>query len=217
MESNIKRSEAIILAIGGGGLNIAIDLAKSKLISSYNIIAFDDEKETLDLNLYKDADIKFCSILEFPDLVKHLLAKNFQTESNPSKFGPLYDTMIICSTLGGKFSNVFASMIGMLGRLGDLYRISLLTMPAKFEGVERFEIALQTKNRIVMACDVSIVMNNELLKEDKDLYMNDINEPLIQAFKAVWNSENIIRDMYDENCSLIQIIRNPLLEETDDN
>ena len=213
-----SNSEAIILAIGGGGLNIATDLAKSKLISSYNIIAFDDEKERLEKNFTKESEIKFCGIEDFPDLVKHLLAKNFQTESNPSKFGPLYDTMIICSTLGGRFSNAVAPLTGMLGRLGDIYRISLLTMPAKFEGIEIYEKALQAKDRIIKACDVSIIMNNELLKEEKDLYLNDINEPLIETFKFFWNKEsNAHGFMYDENSALVRIIRNPLLEETDDN
>ena len=212
MESNIKRSEATILAVGGGGLNIATDLAKSNLISSYNIIAFDDEKETFDLNLYKDADIKFCDISDFPDLVKYLLAKNFQTESNPSKFGPLYNTLIICATLGGNLSNKVAPLFCMLGRLGDVFRISLLTLPAKCEGKEIYEKALQTKDKIVMACDVSIVMNNEFLEEEKDLYLNDINEPLIETFKFFWNKEsNKHGFMYSENSALVRIIRNPLL------
>ena len=119
------KSEATILAIGGGGLNIATDLAKSKLISSYNIIAFDDEKEILDKKLSKDSNITYCRIVDFPDLVKHLLAKNFQTERDTSKFGPLYDTMIICATLGGRFSNAVAPLTGMLGRLGDFFNHKL--------------------------------------------------------------------------------------------
>ena len=42
-EKKFERPQVTLIAVGGGGLNIALDLIDAKIFKSYNLIAYDSD------------------------------------------------------------------------------------------------------------------------------------------------------------------------------
>ena len=189
MESKIKRPEVTLLAIGGGGLNIAIDLVDSHVFRDSNIIVFDTDTQHFEKIISQTDNLPiYCSSKnEYPTRLDNVLEYSDELLNWEVHTNGIAKTIVICTTLGGKTGSLVAPLLALASFLQGRFVFSIFTTPAKFEGETKLEIALHSEKQLISISNISLVQDNNLLSRYENLKLNDINLPLIQAFHRIYN------------------------------
>lgn len=204
MENNkFKRPEVTLIAVGGGGLNIALDLIDAKIFKSYNLIAYDsDSSYNAEIQSKRANQPLYFSTASYNGKTLSLSNElNLYSEELldwEDRFGGISKIIVLCTTLGGKTGTSIAPIIGLAASLQGRFVISVFSLPAKFEGEKRMLRAVDACKKLIDLSNISIEQRNDSLSWFSDLKMNEINVPLIKVFQRIFN-QSIYRLAEREN------------------
>ena len=161
--NNLKldRPEVTLLAVGGGGLNIAIDLTKAEIFKSYNIIAYDSDSSYFEEILKREIELPlyFSTIPDIHGAQTSLTDLNYYSEDLlnwETKVGGISKIMILCTTLGGKVGTNVSPLVGLAASLQGRFVISVYSLPLKFEGEKRMMRAIEASEKIIDVSNIAI-------------------------------------------------------------
>lgn len=187
----LKRPEVTLLAVGGGGLNIAIDLTNAGIFKSYNIIAYDSDSSYFEeiLKQEKNLPLYFSTIPENQGLQSSIAALNFYSEDLldwETTVGGMSKIMILCTTLGGIVGTNVAPLVGLAASLQGRFVISVYSLPLKFEGEKRMIRAIEASEKIIAVSNIAIEQHNDYLGKLSDLKMDEIHLPMVRSFRNIY-------------------------------
>lgn len=193
MENNqFKRPEVTLIAVGCGGLNIALDLIDANIFKSYNLIAYD-----FDSSYYEEIESKRANQpLYFSSASYNETTHSLPNELNlysedlldwEDRAGGISKIIVLCTTLGGKTGTSMAPIIGLAASLQGRFVMSVFSLPAKFEGEKRMLRAVDASKKLIDVSNISIEQRNDSLSWFSELKMNEIHVPLIEVFQRIFN------------------------------
>ena len=187
----LKRPEVTLLAVGGGGLNIAIDLTKTEIFKSYNIIAYDSDSSYVEeiLKQEKNLPLYFSTIPDNHGSQTSITDLNYYSEDLldcETKVGGMSKIMILCTTLGGKVGTNVAPLVGLAASLQGRFVISVYSLPLKFEGEKRMIRAIEASEKIIDVSNIAIEQHNDYLGKLSDLKMDEIHLPMVKTFRNIY-------------------------------
>ena len=190
-ERKFERPQVTIIAVGGGGLNIALDLIDAKIFKSYNLIAFDS-----DSSYYEEIESKrknkalfFSSTPAYDEFLSSTNDLNYYSEDLldwEERADGISKIIVLCTTLGGKIGSSIAPLIGLAASLQGRFVFSIFSLPSKFEGEQRMARALEASKKLIDVSNISIEQRNDSLSWFSDLKMNEIHVPLIEVFQRIF-------------------------------
>lgn len=162
-----------IIAVGGGGYNLAIDLKEAGLFTKAQFTVCDTDENSL-----KEHS-------EIAD--KSYLLERFGNQRVYANKIPMVepvlkdsaDTIIICATLGGQTGSKYAPLIALSAILKGKKVYSLLTLPFGYEGENRSKLALNAMMQIIASSNFTIRQLNDKL--DGSLNIGEMNKPIIET------------------------------------
>lgn len=128
-----------IVAVGGGGYNVAGKVRKVNLFAEASVMLFDTDGGAL--------------------------KKNATPVEKISEMLPqTADTIILCTTLGGLTGSAYAPVVAHEARRAGKFVCSLFAMPWDFEGEERNRRATAARAALLAASNLAIQQNNDRLR-----------------------------------------------------
>ena len=188
----LKRPEVTLLTVGGGGLNIAIDLTKAEMFKSYYIIAYDSDSSYVEeiLKQEKNLPLYFSTIPDNHGVQTTLTDLNYYSEDLldwETTVGGMSKIMILCTTLGGKVGTNLAPLVGLAASLQGRFVISVYSLPLKFEGDKRMIRAIEASEKIIDMSNIAIEQHNDYLGKSSELKMNEIHLPMVNSFRNIYD------------------------------
>ena len=188
----LKRPEVTLLAVGGGGLNIAIDLTKAEIFKSYNILAYDSDSSYFEeiLKQEKNLPLYFSTIPENQGLQTSICDFNYYSEDLldwETRIGGVSKTMILCTTLGGIVGTNIAPLVGLAASLQGRFVISVYSLPLKFEGEKRMIRAIEASEKIIDVSNIAIEQHNDYLGKLSELKIDEIHLPMVNSFRTIYD------------------------------
>lgn len=191
--NNLKldRPDVTLLAVGGGGMNIAIDLTKAEIFKSYNIIAYDSDSSYFEEILKREIELPlyFSTIPDNHGAQTSLTDLNYYSEDLlnwETKVGGISKIMILCTTLGGKVGTNVAPLVGLAASLQGRFVISVYSLPLKFEGEKRMIRAMEASEKIIDVSNIAIEQHNDYLGKLSELKMDEIHLPMVKSFINIY-------------------------------
>lgn len=167
-----------IIAVGGGGFNIAKDILRQGIFPFAQFIVVDTDKQQLDKNA-KEANKSFLLqpfgqgkvSSECADIVDNIIQ---DCNSN---------TIAVCATLGGQTGTKYGALIALDAQLKGKTVYSFVTEPFSYEGDNKKNIARKGLAMMIAASNLTIRQLNDKL--DGSLDFNDMNKPLVETISAI--------------------------------
>ncbi len=164
-----------IISVGNGGFNVATDIIKAGIFPEHQFIVVDTDKEQLEKNAEK-AD-------------KSILFKKFGRGKVKSNLASLVDealngtadTIIVCTTLGGKTGTKYAPLISLNAILRSKFVCNVFSMPYKFEGPAKNDLAYNAWHLMMCTGNLTFQQYNDGLEQVENLMMDEMNKPLVET------------------------------------
>ena len=167
-----------IIAVGGGGFNIAKDIRGQGIFPFAQFIVVDTDEQQFDKNA-KEANKKFLLqpfgrgkvSSECADIVDNIIQ---DCDSN---------TIVVCATLGGQTGTKYGALIALDAQLKGKTVYSFVTEPFSYEGENKKNIARKGLAKMIAASNLTVRQLNDKL--DGSLDFNDMNKPLVETISAI--------------------------------
>lgn len=195
---NKKIQQVAIIAVGNGGYNLANAIIDSVVFGNPQLIIVDSDKD--DIESKKDG--------RRSDTTKYVLIEPvIETKDDIDISGIVpddVDTVVICSTLGGKTGTRYAPLIALDAQLKGKQVYSLCSLPFMFEGASRVERAKKAAEKLEIASNIFMVQNNDKLQELNSITVDEIDRTMIKLFKEVMEgldfpmrTRTLLQDRFD--------------------
>lgn len=178
----IKKTRIRVIGIGGGGGNIVSEIA-SKIKGASFVVANTDQQALKAIG-------RKAQTLQFGESFTHGLGAGMNaetaelaSEAEKEKIKKIlqgYDLVILVATLGGGTGSGAAPVFAKISRsLGNL-TLGIFTLPFKFEGDKRMEIARSSLEKLKSRLNTFGVIPNERVFQ-----IVEKTAPLVKAFSAI--------------------------------
>ncbi|MFH1181287.1 MAG: cell division protein FtsZ [bacterium] len=179
---NIRRTKIRVVGIGGGGGNIVAEIA-SRVKGASFVIANTDKQAIKESGLSKN-------IFQFGESLTHGLGTGMNPEAGRAaaesdkerikKILQDQDLVILIATLGGGAGSGAVPVFAQVSRNLKNLTFGIFTLPFKFEGERKMEIALASLEQLRPNLNAFVLLPNERIFQ-----IVDKNTPLTKAFLAI--------------------------------
>ena len=173
-----------IISVGNGGFNVASDIIKAGIFPEHRFIV-DTDNEQLEHN----AETADKSILLEP--FGRGKVKSALTGLVDEVLDGTSDTIIVCTTLGGKTGTKYAPLISLNAILQGKFVCNVFSMPYKFEGSAKNDLASTAWHLMVCSGNLTFQQYNEGLKHVENLMMGEMDKPLVDTVSNALSSHTV--------------------------
>lgn len=174
-----------IISVGNGGFNVATDIIKAGIFPKHQLVVVDTEKDDLERHAH-DAD-------------KSILFEKFGRGKVKSALTGLVDevldrtadTIIVCTTLGGKTGTKYAPLISLNAILQGKFVCNIFSMPYKFEGTAKNNLASTAWHLMMCTANLTFQQYNDGLEHVENLMMGEMDKPLVDAISNALSSHSV--------------------------
>lgn len=174
-----------IISVGNGGFNVATDIIKAGIFPEHQLVVVDTEKDDLERHA-QDAD-------------KSILFEKFGCGKVKSAliglvdevFDRTADTIIVCTTLGGKTGTKYAPLISLNAILQGKFVCNIFSLPYKFEGTDKNNLASNAWHLMMCTANLTFQQYNDGLEHVENLMMGEMDKPLVDAISNALSSHSV--------------------------
>lgn len=174
-----------IISVGNGGFNIASDIIKAGIFPEHQFIVVDTYKEQLE----KNAEYAGKSIL-FEKFGRGKV-KSALTGLVDEVLDETSDTIIVCTTLGGKTGTKYAPLISLNAILRGKFVCNVFSMPYKFEGTAKNNLASAAWHLMLCTANLTFLQYNDGLEHVENLMMGEMDKPLVDSISNALSSHSV--------------------------
>lgn len=194
-----------IISVGNGGFNVASDIIKAGIFSDHQLVVVDTDTEQLEQNSDK-AD-------------KCILLDNFGRGKVKSALAGLVDevldgtsdTIIVCTTLGGKTGTKYAPLISLNSILRGKFVCNVFSMPYKFEGTAKNNLASTAWHLMMCTANLTFQQYNDGLEHVENLMIDEMDKPLVDTISNALSSHSLSQMNNEQLMDLIPKEYQPLI------
>lgn len=174
-----------IISVGNGGFNVASDIIKAGIFPEHQFIVVDTDKEQLE----KNAEYAGKSIL-FEKFGRGKV-KSALTGLVDEVLDETSDTIIVCTTLGGKTGTKYAPLISLNAILRGKFVCNVFSMPYKFEGTAKNNLASAAWHLMLCTANLTFLQYNDGLEHVENLMMGEMDKPLVDSISNALSSHSV--------------------------
>ena len=189
-----------IISVGNGGFNIASDIIKAGIFPEHQFIVVDTDKEQLE----KNAEYAGKSIL-FEKFGRGKV-KSALTGLVDEVLDETSDTIIVCTTLGGKTGTKYAPLISLNAILRGKFVCNVFSMPYKFEGTAKNNLASTAWQLMMCTANLTFQQYNDGLEHVENLMMGEMDKPLVDTISNTLSCHTVQELSQMNNKQLMDLI-----------
>ena len=199
LAENLFKAKIKVIGVGGGGTSIVADISRSLdkatfVVADTDTRGFGRQKGVKYFLFGQDQTHGLGTGLN-PELATHA------AEIEKDKIAGLFqnqDIVIFIASLGGGVGSGATKVFAEVSKNSGAITLGIFTLPFKFEGAQKYKIAMKSLKELRQSLNVSITIPNERIFK-----VIDANTPIVEAFSKV--NKQLIEGLE----SLIDLIYNP--------
>lgn len=178
--SDVQKSDSdiTVIAVGNGGYNIAYNLIQMGCFDGARFFVCDTEPNDLTRHA-SNADETFLLDRINGDVksadtthVDHIIKKTSQN-------------VILVGAFGGLTGSKYVPLLALEAVMQDRFVYSIVTWPFNTEGPSSITLTNKAMKRLAASSRITVIQNNNILVELKDLTISQINQPITNTLSTI--------------------------------
>lgn len=191
-----------LISVGNGGYNLASNLIKANVFPGAKFVVCDTDTSLLKKN--------------GTTANKSFLLEKSNCKISSNEIGILdevlvdtTDTIVVCTTLGGKCGNEYAPLVALNAILHGKKILSIITLPYKFEGETKSLSATKAKCQMIATSYLTVLQNNDRLSLIEELGLNDMDKPIVDTMLSALKTYSLPEFMEIQNTEKLMALVPP--------